>query len=437
MFGAELERGHVRDMKTVMFMANNYTALSGMVFLINQMKRKYQFIPVMICEFCYHESEEYQVINVSGKCEKPMGNLEKPPKDFYNIKQKKIRKQIRQFVHYSKEMLRYNKMSRKILEDIQPDAFVIGCDRMGGILQGFLKNIQKIPIIRVPVGATCDYNKGFFQRYYNCELILSNRFWDLNRLQLLINKYWVKEVNGEYRTFYPLGYTMAGWVNHMISMHPWVSGGGKATHVLAMSDDERERILEEVDKPVVVTGLLEDSYILSQDREKVSSFLKAKYNVREKVVVLAMPQLAEHSMTTWDIHKANMRVLIQLLNEIFGKILISLHPKSDIENYKYLLEYGICSFLDERLRDAICGADILVAVSSSTVLRWAELLQIGKVVLDVKYLQEKIEEKQLEEIKEQIFLDLLSNKKQDEGKNSNIKCAEDLIISIIEGGVLQ
>lgn len=413
-------------------MANNYTALAGMVFLIDQMKMKYRFVPVLVCEFCYHESEEYQVINLSGKSEKPMGSLEKPPTSFYNIKQKKIRKQIRQFLHYYIEMSRYDKKSMKILKDVQPDALVVYCDRMGGILQGFLKNAQSVPIIRVPIAKTRDYSKGFADRYYNYELTLSNHFWDLNRLQLLINKYWVKEVNEEYRTFYPLGYALAGWMNHMISMHPWVAGGGKATHVLVVSEGERERILEEVDKPVIVTGLMEDSYILSQNREKIRKALKVKYNVGEKIVVFALPQSAEHGRTTWDIHKANMKALIQLLNEVFGKVLISLHPKSDIKNYRYLSEEGVCSFLDERLRDAICGADILVAASTSSVLHWAELLQIGKVALNMQCLQEKMERKQIEEMKEQISLNLLSDRNQDE-ENNNIKCVVDLIISIIEG----
>lgn len=215
-------------MKTIMFIANNRTALSGMTFLIEQMQRRFAaVISVLVCEFCYYETENYRVINLSEKNEETLGNMENTIIDFYNKDRKKVRKQVFQFFYNLHKMSIDDRRSKDILYDVKPDALIVGCDRMGGTLQGFLKNAGRIPIIKVPIALQHDYRTGFSNRYYNCELILSESKWDMNRLMLLINKSWIRCINNECRAFYPLGYTLAAWIQGMISMHPWVSGGGQ------------------------------------------------------------------------------------------------------------------------------------------------------------------------------------------------------------------
>lgn len=413
-------------MKKIMFIANNRTALSGMTFLIEQMQKKYaSVVPVLVCEFCYYKTEKYCVINLSEKDEKALGQLESTILDFYNTDRKKVRKQVFQFFNNYRKMSVDDKKSKDILRDVNPDALVVGCDRMGGILQGFLKNAGDIPIIKVPVALQYDYRTGFSNRYYDYELILTENKWDMNKLMFLINKSWVRCINNESRVFYPLGYTLAGWVRGMVSMHPWVSGGGKTTYVLAASADERDMILEEVDKPIVVTGAIEDYYILSEkeERVKIADEIKKKYHVNGKIVVFALPQLAEHNMVTWDIHTKNMEKLLRILHEEYGMVLISLHPKSDIENYRYLSEYG--SFLEERLRDVICGTDLLIAVSASSVLHWAEMLQIDRIAIDTKCLQREIGDPK------KVLLNMEMGKERTDDTVNSVKCVADEIMSIV------
>lgn len=216
-------------MKKILFIANNRMILSGMLFLIEEFQKKYSYeiTPILICEFCYYETDKYQVINLSEELKgKSLGTLNNSVVDFYNQERRKLRKQIYQFFSNYHRMNKDDRMSKKILNNVKPDALVVADDRMGGILQGFLKNAKDMPIIRVPVAIQYDYRKGFSMRYYNCELILTDKFLDINRILLLINKSWIRCVGHEYRTFYSLGYTLAGWIKNMISMHPWVSGGG-------------------------------------------------------------------------------------------------------------------------------------------------------------------------------------------------------------------
>lgn len=184
-------------------------------------------------------------------------------------------------------------------------------------------------------------------------------------------------------------------------------------------------ILEEVDKPIVITGIIEDYYILSEKKEgmKIADGIKKKYHIKGKIIVFALPQLAEHNMVTWDIHKKNMEKILQIMHEKFGMVLISLHPKSDIENYRYLAEYGC--FLEERLRDIICGTDLLIAVSSSSVLHWAEMLQIDRIAIDTKCLQKEIGQNPKD------LLNMEAKKEYVSDMVDNTKCVVDEIMSIV------
>lgn len=426
----------ITNMKKILFIANNRTILLGMIFLIEQMQEKYgnTVIPILICESCYYETDKYKVINLSEeKQDETLGTLDKSITDFYNQESRKIRKQICRFFYNYRRMVIYDRKSKKILKTISPDAVIVADDRVAGILQGFLKNAKNIPVIKVSAAIQPDFRKGFGVRYYNCELILTDNFWDLNRLLLFINKSWARRIDNECRVFYPLGYCLAGWVKGMISMHPWVSGAGRVTHVLAASENEREMILEEEKKTVIVTGMIEDYYLLLQKKERleIANRLRKKYHVDKKIVVFSLPQVAEHNMVPWDIHRENMRVLLCLLNETFGRVLISLHPKSNLEDYKYLSEYGAC-FLEERLRDVICGTDILVGTSTSSIWHWAEILRISKVIINIQCLQERIEE--AKEIKAQVQQSISECERQveDECDINNIKCIVDEVMEIIE-----
>lgn len=420
-----------RVLKTILFIANNPTALAGMIFLIEKMERKYGSVcPILVCESCYYETDKFCVINLTGNVKEKLGTRKDSIVEFYNRDRKKWTKQFFQFVCTYYKMLLSDKRSKKILEDINPDALVVYCDRMGDILQGFLKNAKNIPIIRVPIGLQSDYRKSFEHRYYDCELILTEKIWDMNRLMLLINKSWIRCINHEYRAFYPLGYTIAGWLRGMISMHPWVSGGGRATHVMVSTSDEKEMILEEVDKTVIVTGAIEDYYILQlkKERQKVAYDVKTKYNIDRKIVVFALPQLAEHNMVSWTIHKKNMEILLQALHKEYGRILISLHPKSDIDNYRYLIKYG--TFIDEKMRDIICATDLLITISSSSVLHWAQLLHINKFVIDTHVLLKEISYEQIEKFMNQKTFKI-ETAEDDVNITNSIKCVVDEIMAIV------
>ena len=423
-------------MSKILFVANNYTALAGMTFLISELKRKYSVIPTLVCESCFYETEEYEVINLTPNF-KPSA-IQETITSYYNQKEKRISTQILKFLISYREMGVIDKKGRGILNQTKPDAVVVYCDRMGGIVQGVIKNAKGIPVIKVSI-AVSNKHRDFEIRYYNEELRVSDKRWDINRLPLLVNRNWGYTHEGETRLFYPAGYTMAGYLRRMISMHPWISGAGFSTHALAASEKQKEEILSVVKKEVITTGLVEDYYILENyaQRAQIQEQIKKKYGIKsDKIVILSMPQIAEHNMVPWEIHRDNMSFVVEKMSKIYDKFLISLHPKSKEDDYLYLNDFGSFSFLQERLRDVIVCADVLVVVSISNVVRWADILGVPKIVLEIDWLKKKFDI----DIKNQIMSELqkpLDSKEKFDLKRNSIKNVPEEIIEIVKNTKLE
>lgn len=397
-------------MKKILFVANNPTALSGMTFLITEMKKKYSISPVLVCESCYSESEGYEVINLSPDIK--TGGIKKTLTEFYNQKEKTFIKQLRKFLFSYYELGVIDKKSKEILKKEKPDAIVVYSDRMAGILQGFLKNAKGIPLIEVPIALKPDPLVLFKRRYYNEELRVTNKVWDINRLILLLNDNWGYTFEGEKRLFYAAGYTMAAYMKKMIPKYPWITGGGNSTHVFVVSEAEKERILSVVSKEIVVTGAVEDYYLLKKraEKDKIRKLIREKYAITSsKVVILAMPQMAEHNVVPWDIHRENVSIIIKEILKIYDEVLISLHPKSNMNDYIFLGQHGKVSFLEERLRDVIIGADILMAVSTSSVLRWGDIIGISTSVFKDEWLKAQIDENIKKKIEKRIRESIVRN----------------------------
>ncbi len=123
-------------------------------------------------------------------------------------------------------------------------------------------------------------------------------------------------------------------------------------------------------------------YLNYKNRVNIKQILLEKYSfINKKIIIVALPQLAEHDILPWNKHWEEINYLIKSLNELNENILISLHPKMDRKKYEFLEDKYNCTILDERLADVLPIADIFVATFSSTVL-WSILCGIKTVVVD-------------------------------------------------------
>ncbi len=171
------------------------------------------------------------------------------------------------------------------------------------------------------------------------------------------------------------------------SRNPWALGAGLASKVLVESDRESKRLIKmgtPVEK-IIVTGHMSHDAIWTKNEQR--SDIRKNYiekylpNLNDRpLVLLALPQFWEHHLCDEERHFEIIELLCEECAKV-GGVLISLHPKMDINNYRYLETKFDVKILEEPLRDVIVVADIFVANYSSTV-GWALLCKIKTVIVD-------------------------------------------------------
>ena len=85
----------------------------------------------------------------------------------------------------------------------------------------------------------------------------------------------------------------------------------------------------------------------------------------KKNIIIALPQLGEHGELPWNRHWKEINFLIETLESLNHNTLISLHPKMNEKEYKFLEKKYNCKILSERLFDVIPSADLFVATYSA------------------------------------------------------------------------
>jgi len=168
------------------------------------------------------------------------------------------------------------------------------------------------------------------------------------------------------------------------SFNPWVMGGGRIATVLADGESKRQRLIDHgcsADK-IVITGIPQHDRLFSAAQNKVEliSVLRNKYDIGEVLVIISLPQLAEHGILSWQRHWEEIEYLVRALEKNSIMALISLHPKMSRENYIFVEKYGH-RIIDESLADILPAADFFIATFSSTV-QWSVMLKIPTVVVD-------------------------------------------------------
>lgn len=403
------------DKKKVLLIANNYTALNGMCYLAERLQKQFNMECIIFCENCYCESRKFKIINVEKESFIPKSGLD-INSTFYGKKAKRLSVQLNLFIKHYVELGIKRKHAKKILKEVVPHAIIFYCDRMLGYEQVFLGIAKDIPTIVVPIAISSSTGQ-LGQRYYNLSLEVLDNKKDINSLAYKINPNWASTENGNTRLFYSAGIALAGLKRNMISRNPWVNGAGNSKYVFTVTQQEKEQIVSMCpNKQIIVTGLLEDYEIISTSNcsERIRKELEEKYSLHEqKIVILAMPQLVEHNLTDKDTFENNIVKVIKLLNNYYGKILVSLHPKSRQEDYMFLKEICQINFLTEALRNVMAGSDILVTLDTSSTKRWAHILKKDLLELNTQTLCKPISESYLLELEENVTNDNYVVKNED------------------------
>ena len=225
-----------------------------------------------------------------------------------------------------------------------------------------------------------------------------------------------------------MGEAFALYLSGMLPQNPWVSGASRCDYVLAVSMLEKQRILENINPkkiPVVVTGLQEDYSIVYG--EFIEHGFREKYpDIGDKIIAFSVPQMAEHNEVSWDVHKLNMRDICKEINNCYGKVILSLHPKSKREDYEYLENEGFGYISDIKLSDMMNEIDGLICCDTSSVAEWPMLLNKEQILIDTDALMKRVYDCK------SIFIPPKNEKEIQQRRKEDIKNVSKEIVKAIE-----
>ena len=172
-----------------------------------------------------------------------------------------------------------------------------------------------------------------------------------------------------------------------LSSYPWCLGNGLSDIICVDSEVTAQRYQKDRVRPEkirIVGDVVYDKIAESfHRRHEIRAALTKKYGFDDnlKLIVLALPQLAEQGVMDWEPHWREMRFLVEVVSKTGQNLLLSLHPRMNPHDYAFLEQEYPCRIAKERLSDIVSAPDVFMANYSSTVV-WAVLCGIRTIIVD-------------------------------------------------------
>jgi len=190
---------------------------------------------------------------------------------------------------------------------------------------------------------------------------------------------------GDYVSFYPV--LMIEPLNALgvLPAKPWVYGESFADLLLVDGDLQKQMSIEDklpLEKIKVVGDTELDHLFKARKKYINESTRKASTSSVIKRVVIALPQLYEHKLISFDEQWQLVNDLCRGVIENQAEAVLSLHPKMSLSHYQSLQELEGVSISSKPLRDVLATADIFIASNGSSTWLWASLCGIPTVLCD-------------------------------------------------------
>jgi len=175
----------------------------------------------------------------------------------------------------------------------------------------------------------------------------------------------------------------------MVSPNPWVQGGGHSTYILHMTQSRRE-ISEQAGvrpgKSIVIGDFMLDRLHRAMVRRgEIARQLRSRARMAdgEKLVIVAVPNDAEHGLCSFEEHFRTLDPYFAHLARFGAAIHLAYHPKSRPADYAWACtKYGF-SQIEEPLADVLPAADVFVC-SASTTITWARVCGLPTIDFDYR-----------------------------------------------------
>ena len=275
-----------------------------------------------------------------------------------------------------------------LIKNINPDLILINGDRHLGEEPIFLSIAKELSIVTlIPYMVYNSEEEGLVK---NGLIKVSNNFLTSKYIKKAQNTFGHHKRKNKY--FYPHYISNVLMEIGVLSKNPWFMGGGKSDILSLPNLHMKEHYINHgIDKnKIKIIGDVSYDILYKKYMQKniIKEDIIEKYDLKKnkKIIIVSLPQLAEHGILTWDEHWTEITFLLKNIDSLEQNVLISLHPKMNLKNYQFLEKEYNCKILEESLVDVLVVADMFVATFSSTVV-WAVLCGINTIVVDFYGLQ--------------------------------------------------
>ncbi len=406
--------------KTILMIANSDTAANGFLSLAERLQGRSDIRFAMVCH------PRVQIKIVKGKIRK----IEANGFDVIGFEKSEgtaDRKRISQKYQYKKDglMISFGKAiantcrimdssrkgkraARNVIKNENPNIILLYADNKSELEKYFIFYAKKwhIKTVIAPIcfssiaGILSNPTNGF-------RLKRGEKLPVSAKIVKYINPK-IERSNGEERVFFrqPFAEIMDRLMGFYVP-NPWVQGS-LADMVCTAYPEQYDEIERELgrDKTVgrlFLTESVEDGIIIDgyQNRRRIKEKLIEKYGLHgEMTIVIAFSERLQQWSKKNDLY--NKGKIVQSVLEYYDEVLVSLHPKSNLDENRFLENYEGCHIVEEPLRSIIGAADLVIYANISSVARWVEWLQINRVTYPSFSMQNKWTEEMVKEFKEKL-----------------------------------
>ena len=275
------------------------------------------------------------------------------------------------------EYRRFRTNARQILSQHQDTVLVTYDDRMPSII-AILDGAHALDIpIFLPSLLTANPDRGT----QTANILKPQRF--IERLLVrLLGPFLPNQMNQENRLYFdPTTLVVLLW-HRTLPTNPWAKGS------LALID------CLGVESRLIHDRLID--YGISGQRMRVTGLpiydfldFSATPDTSEKpdkpVLLLALPQYAEHGAMTIEGALTIIRPLLESLTHYHGKVVVSLHPRMKLEDYEATLSEFPFEYTTGGVNEWLKKCAVFVSTNSSSTIYWALMLGIPTILLNHVY----------------------------------------------------
>ena len=273
---------------------------------------------------------------------------------------------------------------KKIFEKEKFDILISNSDRDTSIILNLCYQAKKKNIkIILNCNFRCVDSKALiFRRIHIKKYNLRKFSWFVKKFQKQYKNYNKKYVS----FFYETDMIIFNFLN-ILPLNPWVIGGGNSDLIFVESENIKNYYVKLGcrRKKLICTGSTNtDNFLYNKNNIKIYNYLNLSKN--SKVIILLLTQFLEHGDISLEEQIERINKICHFIYDLSKKnkikVIISLHPKQQYQNYKWVEKSYKFQISKKKLSEIIGIANLIISDSPSSIADWANILKIPYIVID-------------------------------------------------------